>query len=380
MPYAAALSAHPVSAYAAGEVIGQLLESCGTEPDLLVLFASASHTGALDDIVGTITELLHPRVFVGCTASTVVGGDRELEESPALSLWAARGVLASAHRLDAQVRDGSIAVTGFPSQSDLVAEAKAMLLLADPYSFPVQQLLDGLRDEMGVSLPVIGGLASAGRAPGGNRLVVDGAVHSSGAVAVVLGGASVDTVVSQGCRPVGEPMIITKADGSLVYELAGQPALQRVQDILRALTPEELELARGGLHLGQVVDESKAEFARGDFIIRNVLGGDSRVGAVAVGDEIEVGATVQLQVRDASTADEDLRELLAGHEASGALVFTCNGRGTHLFGMPDHDASIIADALDGAPLAGMSCAGEIGPVGTRSFLHGFTASVALFRD
>jgi len=380
VPYATALSAHPVSAYAAGEVIGQLLESFGTEPDLLVLFASASHTGAIDDIVATVAELLKPRVFVGCTASTVVGGDRELEDSPALSLWAARGVLASAHRLEAQARDDGVAVTGFPAGSDLVAEAKALLLLADPYSFPVQPLLDGLRDELGTFLPVIGGLASAGRAPGGNRLVLDGAVHSSGAVAVVLGGTAVDTVVSQGCRPVGEPMIVTKGEGNLVHELAGQPALQRVQDILRSLTPDELELARGGLHLGRVVDESKAEFRRGDFIVRNVLGADSRVGAVAVSDEVEVGATVQLQVRDASTADEDLRELLAGRAASGALVFTCNGRGTHLFGMPDHDASVITDALDGAPLAGMSCAGEIGPVGTRSFLHGFTASVALFRD
>lgn len=380
MPYAASLSAHPVSAYAAGEVIGQLLESFGAEPDLLVLFASASHTGALEDIVGTVTELLRPRVFVGCTASTVVGGDRELEDSPALSLWAARGVLASAHRLESQVRNGGVAITGFPAGSDLVAEANAVLLLADPYSFPVQHLLDGLCDDMGLHLPVIGGLASAGRAPGGNRLIVDGEVHSSGAVAVVLGGSAVETVVSQGCRPVGDPMIVTKAEGNLVHELAGRPALQRVQDILRSLTPDELDLARNGLHLGRVVDESKAAFGRGDFIVRNVLGGDSRVGAVAVGDEIEVGATVQLQVRDGSTADEDLRELLAGRAASGALVFTCNGRGTHLFGMPDHDASVITDALHGAPLAGMSCAGEIGPVGLRSFLHGFTASVALFRD
>jgi small ligand-binding sensory domain FIST len=379
VPYAAALSAHPVPSQAVGEVVGQLLDSVGVEPDLLVMFASTSHTGAMDDIVRAVTELLRPRVFVGCTASTVVGGDRELEDAPALSLWAARGLLASAHRLEAEQRNGGVAITGFPYASDLLDEAKAILVLADPFSFSVEHLLAGLREQSGASLPVIGGMTSAGRAPGGNRLVIDGAVVSSGAVAVLLGGAGVDTVVSQGCRPIGDPMIVTSGEGNLVHELAGQPALDRVQAVLRSLTPEEIELARNGLHLGRVVDESKVTFDRGDFIVRNVLGADPRVGAVAVGDEVQVGSTVQLQVRDASTADEDLRALLRGRRASGALVFTCNGRGTHLFGAPDHDASVITDAL-GVPLAGMACAGEIGPVGDRSFVHGFTASVALFQD
>jgi len=380
VPYAAALSAHPVPSQAVGEVVGQLLDTIGVEPDLIVLFASTSHTGAMDDIVRAIAELLRPRVFVGCTASTVVCGDRELEDAPALSLWAARGILASAHRLDAQARDGGIAISGFPHASDLLDEAKAILVLADPFSFPVEHLLEGLREQSRVALPVIGGLASAGRAPGGNRLVLDGGVLSSGAVAVLLGGAGVETVVSQGCRPIGEPMIVTRSEGNLVHELAGRPALDRVQDVLRSLTPDEIELARNGLHLGRVVDESKVTFDRGDFVVRNVLGADPRVGAVAVGDEVQVGSTVQLQVRDASTADEDLRALLRGRHASGALVFTCNGRGTNLFGTPDHDATVITDALAGAPLAGMSCAGEIGPIGNRSFVHGFTASVALFRD
>ncbi|MEA3054812.1 MAG: hypothetical protein QOD30_244, partial [Actinomycetota bacterium] len=298
MPYAAALSVHPIPTQAVGEVVGQLLETIGVEPDLLVLFASTSHTGAMEDIVRAVGELLRPRVFVGCTASTVVGGDRELEDAPALSLWAARGILASAHRLEAQQRDGGIAITGFPHASDLLDEAKAILVLADPFSFPVDHLLDGLREQSGAALPVVGGLASAGRAPGGNRLVIDGVVLSSGAVAVLLGGSGVDTVVSQGCRPIGEPMIVTRGEGNLVHELAGQPALDRVQSVLRSLSPEEIELARNGLHLGRVVDESKASFDRGDFIVRNVLGADPRVGAVAVGDEVQVGATVQLQVRD----------------------------------------------------------------------------------
>ena len=166
----------------------------------------------------------------------------------------------------------------------------------------------------------------------------------------------------------------------MIHELAGRNALERVEEVLRRLTPDDVAMAQHGLHLGRVIDERKAEFERGDFLIRNVLGADRSTGSVAVGDEVEIGATVQLQVRDADSADEDLRDLLDGRSAHGALLFTCNGRGTHLFGDDDHDATIVTESLDGAPVAGMSCAGELGPVGGRSFLHGFTASVLLLRD
>jgi small ligand-binding sensory domain FIST len=380
MPFANALSVHPLATHAVGEAVGQLLETIGDEPDLVVLFAGAAHTGALEDIVDAVRGLLRPRLLIGCTAATVVGGDREVEDAGGLSLWAANGVDARAHRLHAHRTADGVAISGFPRAGDLPANARVILLLADPYSFPVEQLLDGLRDQVGVELPVVGGMTSAGRGPGGNRLVIDGDVFSAGAVAVPLAGPRVSAVVSQGCRPIGEPMIVTRGEGSLVHELAGQPALQRVQDVLRHLSPDDIELARQGLHLGCVVDESKATFGRGDFVIRNVLGADAAAGAVAIGDHVDVGATVQLQLRDATTADEDLRELMSGRRASGALLFTCNGRGTSLFGAPDHDASVVTDALGGAPLAGMSCAGEIGPVGGRSFVHAFTASVALFHD
>ena len=378
MPFAAALSEHPVPSHAVGEAVGQVLEAIGPAPDLVVLFAGAPQTGAMEDVAAAVSELLQPRLLVGCTASTVVGGAREVEDGGAVALWAGRGLDATAYRLGVQRLEEGAAITGFPHRDDLPPDARAVLLLADPFSFPVDQLLVGLRDQAGLELPVIGGMASAARGPGGNRLVLGRSVFTDGAIAVVLGGASVEAVVSQGCRPIGEPMIVTKGQGNLVHELAGLPALQRVQDVLRSLPPEDIERARHGLHIGRVVDESKAEFERGDFLVRNVLGADSSAGAVAI--EVEVGATVQLQVRDAESADEDLRSLMAGRTAGGALVFTCNGRGTHLFGRPDHDASVITDALGGAPLAGMSCAGEIGPVGGRSFVHGFTASVALFRD
>lgn len=380
MPFAAALSEHPLPTHATGEVIGEVLERLGDQPDLAVLFVAAAHTGAMEDIASAVRQVLRPRALIGCTAGTVVGASREVEDQPAVSLWAGRIPTVAVHRLAAVHTADGAAITGFPLADDLPPDAAAVLVLADPYTFPSEEFLVGLREQAGVELPVIGGLASAARGPGGNRIVVDGHVVTDGAVAVVLGGVDVTTVVSQGCRPIGTPMVVTGGSGSMIHELAGRNALERVQEVLRSLPPGDVTLARQGLHVGRVIDERKIEFERGDFLVRNVLGADRSTGSVAVGDEIEVGATVQLHIRDAASADEDLRRLLDRAHADGALLFTCNGRGTHLFGDDDHDASIVSETLHGAPLAGMSCAGELGPVGGRSFLHGFTASLLLLGD
>ena len=186
--------------------------------------------------------------------------------------------------------------------------------------------------------------------------------------------------MSQGCRPIGAPLIVTKSERNILYEIGGERALDRLMESLHTLPPEEMALASNGLHLGRAVDESRADFQRGDFVVRNVIGVDREVGAVAVGDVVDVGTTVQFQIRDAVSADEDLRELITDVSADGALVFTCNGRGVRFFGEPDHDASIIAEALGHRAVAGMFCAGELGPVGRHNFLHGYTASVALFSE
>jgi small ligand-binding sensory domain FIST len=199
-----------------------------------------------------------------------------------------------------------------------------------------------------------------------------------GAVGVFVDGPEIRSVVSQGCRPIGRPLVVTRANRNFVEELAGAPALERLQELAAAATDEEQALLRTGLHVGVVVDEHRHDFGRGDFLVRNVLGADQASGALAVGEQVEVGQTVQFHVRDAAAADEDLRALLTGQAAAGALVFTCNGRGERLFGTPDHDAGVVASILGPIPAAGAFCAGEIGPVGGRNFLHGFTASVALF--
>ena len=266
------------------------------------------------------------------------------------------------------------AVTGWPAD---LGEAATLLLLADHFSFPTDAFLHRLNIER-PGLAVIGGLASAANHPGGNRLALDGEVRADGAVGVFLDGVVVETVVSQGCRPIGKPFTVTRADRNLVVELGGQPALRRLEELAAGATESDRELLRRGLQVGLVVDEHKVDFERGDFLVRSVLGADPDVGSIAVGDQIDVGQTLQFQVRDGAAADEDLRALLGSHSAAGALVFTCNGRGRHLFGVPDHDSGVIAEILGSVPAAGAFCAGELGPVGGRNFVHGFTASLALF--
>ena len=252
------------------------------------------------------------------------------------------------------------------------------MLVADPFTFPVSEVLQRLRSSH-PDLPVIGGLASAARGPGGNRLVIGGRVATHGAVGLVLDGAATpSTVVSQGCRPIGQPFTVTDAERQIVKELAGRPALERLMETVEALDPVDRALAAQGLLCGIVIDERNLDHDRGDFLVRGLIGADRDAGALAVAGEVPVGATIQFQVRDAATAGEDLTALLAGHEASGALVFTCNGRGTEMFGDAHHDATIVHGLLGGA-VAGMFCAGEVGPIAGRNALHGFTASMALFR-
>lgn len=365
--YAAAISEHPVTASAVGEVVGEVLERLGGDrPDLALLFVTEAHAGALEDAAAAVRAVLSPGVLLGCAAVAVAGPAREVEEQPAVSLWAGRTGPVAPVLLGPDL-------SGWPAVESLGFDPSALLLIGDPYTFPAESLFSAVG-----SLPVIGGMASAARGPGGSRLALDDRVVTSGAVGALLGpGARVRSLVSQGCRPIGSPYIVTRAERNVVYELGGKPAVERLLGM--GLDDEEVRLVNQGLHLGLVVDEHKAEFGRGDFLVRNVLGADQENGAIAVGDIVEVGTTAQYHVRDAATADEDLRSMLAdAGPAAGALLFTCNGRGSRLFGMPDHDAGVLDEALDGAPVAGFFAAGEFGPVGGRNFLHGFTASVALF--
>jgi small ligand-binding sensory domain FIST len=379
--YAAAISQHPLATHAVGETVGTVLEQLdGEPPDLLVLFVSPHHVGTFEDIVMAVQRLLSPGVMIGGTALAVIGVGVEVESEPAISIWAARlpGARLTPLELDLRRTADGPAIVGWPEPGE-VEDAGTLLLFADPFSLPVDALLERINEDAG-GLEVIGGMASAAHGPGGNRLVLGGRIRSTGAVGVFLGGdLPIQTIVSQGCRPVGQPLLVTRSDGNLVEELALAPAIDRVRELASTASEADLALLRQGLHLGVVVDEHRADFGRGDFLVRNVLGADSERGAITVGDVIEVGRTVQFHVRDAGAADDDLRVMLAEADPAGAaLLFTCTGRGARLFGEPDHDAGLIEDLLGPLPLAGAFCAGEIGPVGGKSFLHGFTASLALF--
>jgi small ligand-binding sensory domain FIST len=382
--YAASLSRHPVAAHAVGEAAGELLEAFGgDDPDLLVCFVSPHFVGACEDIAHALGGILDPAVMLGMTAVSVIGDALEVEGAPALSMFAA--ALPDASLVPVSLRADPLDPGGATGAVPRGATG-TLLLLADPFSVAVDRLLGDLASSH-PDLAVIGGAASAARGPGGNRLLFGGTgpdaaagplVRADGAVGVVVDGVPVRTVVSQGCRPLGRPYVITRGHGNRIEELAGRPALERLQECAAAASLDDLELLRQGVHVGLVVDEHRVEFGRGDFLVRNVVGADPDSGTLAVGHRVAVGQTVQFQVRDATAADEDLRELLAGVDASAGLVFTCNGRGQSFFGVPHHDAGTLDRLLGPLPAAGAFCAGEIGSVGGRNFLHSYTASLALF--
>ncbi len=374
MPFASALSEHPDPAEAVGEVAGSVLEQLGPEPELAVVFCSPHHVDAVAHVAAGVRRIVRPGVLIGTTGVAVLGGAREVEDGPAVSLWAGQlAAVPRAVRMTAVRTPSGVALQGLSAAT--LGPGDTLVLLADPFSLPVDAIVHA------VDHPVIGGLASAATGPGGNRLVLDDEVVADGGVGVVLPAAvATATVVSQGCRPIGQPMIVTRAEGNLVHELAGRSALDRLDDLVQGAGPDERALLASGLQLGIAIDEHRETFGRGDFLVRGVLGADRGRRALAVGQQVEIGTTVQFHVRDAAAADQDLHAMLAGRHGDGALVFTCNGRGQRLFGEPDHDARVVHDVLDSPALAGMFCAGEIGPIGGRSFVHGFTASVLVFQD
>ena len=353
----------------------------GSPADLVVVFAAAPNLEHADEGLAALEERLRPATVIGCGAQGVIAGGRELETG-GVAVWAASlpgGTIRPFHLEAFDAGDDGVAIAGLPP----LTGTEAMILLADPYTFPVEPLLDRLAaDHPG--LPVMGGLASAGAAPGEGALLHAGGIADGGAVGVALAGVDVRPCVSQGARPIGPEMVITDCEENVIHELASRPALKRLHEAIGELEPHERTLAANGLLLGIVIDENQPDYERGDFLIRGLLGVDEEVGSVRVGERVRVGQTVRLQVRDGDSADEDLREALALHAdalagpPAGALLFSCNGRGSHMFGVPDHDALALDDAFGGAPAAGFFCAGEIGPVGPRSFVHGFTATLAVF--
>jgi small ligand-binding sensory domain FIST len=283
-----------------------------------------------------------------------------------------------------QGADG-LTIHGWPEGLGAKRQKPAFILLADPFSTPVDEVLSVLADRCPGSA-AIGGLAGGGHDFGENRLILNDEVYDGGLVGVALSGRiAVRMVVSQGCRPIGEPYVVTKAEQNVIHELGGVPALERLQTLFESLGGDERRIAQRALHLGIVIDEHRDRFERGDFLVRNLIGADRGSGSVAIGDQVQEGQTVQFHLRDAQSASEDLNLLLAAdrsiHRAPlGALLFSCCGRGRGLFGRPHHDITTVREREGDVPIAGFFAQGEIGPVGGSNFLHGYTASLALFSE
>jgi len=333
---------------------------------------------------------VHARIplLAGCSGTALISGEQELEGASGivLALYSLPGAeLKGFHFTQAQVEEADgpehwRAQTGLgPSQTH------GWLAFIDPFHLDAEQWLRSW-DESYSPLPVFGGLASGRVQDQTTQVYLDGEVFEDGGVAIAVGGdVKLSGVISQGCTPIGETWTLTRVEQNLIQQIANRPAYAVLAETFQKLPPSEQQKARGNLFIGLVVNEYLESFHRGDFLVRNLIGGDPNSGILAVGAMPRPGQTIQFQQRDAATASEDLRELLvrekqrlAGAPVYGGCLCTCNGRGKNLFGRANHDAEMVREELGPLGLAGFFCNGEIGPVGDKNYLHRFTASLALF--
>jgi small ligand-binding sensory domain FIST len=384
MQWASAGSTEQNTAAAIRETAAAVRAELGAAaPDLIVAFVSAHHRERFSDIAALVRREFRSGLLIGCSAGGVIGGGKEIEQRPGVSVTVA--ALPQVTLTPFHVAGENVA-----AWQQRVALAPAVepqfLLLADPFTFDPEPFLRDL-DRVYPASRKIGGLASGGRQPGENALFLGDETLAAGTVGVALSGnVRVDTIVAQGCRPVGQPMFVTECQRNIIWKLDGQPAVEVLQTLYRHLDRADQELARHALSLGVVMNEQQHEYKQGDFLIRNIVGMDPDRGVLAIGAVLREGAVVQFHLRDATTSAQDLEHLLttyaeasAGVRPAGALLFSCLGRGMYLYGEPDHDTNAFRDHLGAVPLGGFFCNGEIGPVQGSTFLHGYTSAFGLFR-
>jgi small ligand-binding sensory domain FIST len=364
------------------QVVDQL---AGRQADLGVLFASVHFEDEMQRLTDRVRTATGVVTLIGCTAEAVIGPQREHEREPAISIWLGHlpGIsVRSFHLSESEVENTTTASEWRDRLGLAESEDSSLVLLGDPHSVDIQTLLSQLNQHL-PGMPLIGGMASGADAPGQAAVILNDESYREGAVGVSLSGAlEVSTVVSQGCRPIGKPFVITKAERNIIFLLGGKKPYELLKQVYEEASPADQALMQNGVLIGRVINEHKDKFQRGDFLIRTLLGADEDTGAIAVGELMRAGVTVQFHVRDAATADEDLRTLLTSQaepRPAGVLLFSCNGRGMRLFPERDHDVKVTSDLLNGPPIAGFFCAGELGPIGGKNFIHGHTASLAIFR-
>ena len=341
-----------------------------------------------------ILELLrvHARIplLVGCSSTSLIAGDREIEEKTGLVLglyYFPEATLQPFHFTQAKLEEAG--GPGYWQRETGLNTAKinGWLVFADPFHLDCESWLQSWNEAF-APLPIVGGLASGEPSEQLTQVYLNGQVFEEGGVAVAVGGGvRLASLISQGCTPIGETWTITKAERNFIHEIGNRPAYEVLAETFNNLPAQDQKKSRGNLFVGLVINEYLDEFHRGDFLIRNLIGADPKSGTIAVGALPRPGQTLQFQRRDAATGTEDLTALLqraqkqlAGRTVYGACLCSCNGRGQHLFGEPHHDARHVQQQFGPIGLAGFFCNGEIGPVGEKNFLHGYTASLALFVD
>ncbi len=381
-----AVQAEQAVAHASASVLKQLGED---RCDLACLFASPIYRADWPEIIALVHERLHPSVLIGCSASGVIGADKELEWVPALSLVGASLPGVAYHPFVVhpdeleQSGPGGFWIDKVGASPE---ERPVFILLADAYTCDAGKLLTELNATY-PHRPIVGGLVSGGHEPGEHLLFAGADVIREGAVGLAMtGNIELDTIVSQGCRPFGRSYVITKAEEHIVWELGGRPALDVLREALVGLSPSDQALAQQAIFAGVVINEMKVGFQPGDFVVRQLVGIDPPSGAIAVGEQMQVGQTIQFHLRDPEASQQDLRRLLEARgpafqaaPPAGALFFNCTGRGKSFYGKAHQDTKTIRGFHATVPMGGFFCNGEIGPIGGTNWLHGYTASVGFFR-
>jgi small ligand-binding sensory domain FIST len=368
------------------DVSRAVLERLGEHADFAMVFPSAHFGPNAEELVANLKRAVGARVMLGCTGEGVIGPVHEIEGQPAVAVVAAQlpGVEVTPFSMSKSVlTDVALDPSSLAEHYRPPGQSRFLVMLADPFTAPMDGVLRAF-NLMHKNLPIIGGMASGARRPGETVLIMNDRVIREGVVGVsFVGPIEADIIVSQGCRPIGPVFEVTESKNNVIELLGGESPLVRIQAMLDEMDDDDRELLQNGLFIGRAIDPDKEALGRGDFLIRGVLGVDSRTGAIAVSDVIDAGVRIQFHLRDARTAREDLEMMLSPHalfgEPSGAFLFSCNGRGTHLYDEPDGDISAIRGFFSEIDLAGFFCAGEIGPIGGKNFLHGHTASLALIR-
>ncbi|GIW04363.1 MAG: hypothetical protein KatS3mg059_0983 [Thermomicrobiales bacterium] len=383
----AAAAVHHDGITALNEALHALGRSPAEPPDVVFLFASAEFGEIMPELVRRAWRETGARTLLGCSGTGIIGPHQEYERLPALALLTLSlpgAHLWPIHITQSMLEDRPSPATWHQRLGISPDDVSGWLLLADPFLIDSEALVEML-GEAYPHAPVTGGLASPGPLDRKTWVYLNGETFASGAIGLGIGGDyELVSLVSQGCEPIGEPWTITGVQDHWIESIANRPAAEVLIQTLQGLPADAHARARHNLLVGLAIDEYRQAFRRGDFLIRNVIGMDRATGALALGTPARLGQTVQFQLRDAATADldlhlllDDLRARLVGREPVAGLLFSCTGRGIGLFGTPHHDVQVIERKLGPVPLAGLFCAGEIGPVGGKPFVHGFTASLAL---